>query len=89
VITGVTDIKTGDDLKVFPNPADNYITISNPSNIKIKKIELIDFSGRIVQMWDATECAGNTLNIQHISPGIYLLKAETDAGIKTEKLVVQ
>jgi hypothetical protein len=40
-------------------------------------------------MWDATECAGNTLNIQHISPGIYLLKAETDAGIKTEKLVVQ
>jgi hypothetical protein len=88
VITGVTDIKTGDDLKVFPNPADNYITISNPSNIKIKKIELINFSGRIVQLWNATECAGNTLNIQHISPGVYLLKAETDAGIKTEKLVV-
>jgi hypothetical protein len=89
VITGVTDIKTGDDLKVFPNPADNYITISNPSNIKIKKIELINFSGRIVQLWNATECAGNSLNIQHISPGIYLLKAETYAGIKTEKLVVQ
>ena len=31
---------------------------------------------------------GNSLNIQHISPGVYLLKAETDAGIKTEKLVV-
>lgn len=40
-------------------------------------------------MWDATESTGNTLNIQHISPGVYLLKAETDAGVKTEKLVVQ
>jgi len=40
-------------------------------------------------MWNATECAGNTLNIQHISPGVYLLKAETDTGVKTEKLVVQ
>jgi hypothetical protein len=80
---------TSQEILIFPNPAKNQITIYNPSNIKIKKIELFDFSGRIVQLWDATECAGNTLNIQHISPGIYLLKAETDAGVKTEKLVVQ
>jgi len=74
---------------IYPNPANSYFTISNPSNIKIKKIELIDFSGRIVQMWKAIEWTGKTLNIQHISPGVYLLKAETDVGVKTEKLVVQ
>ena len=89
VITGVSDIKTRNELLIFPNPADTYITISNPSNIKIKKIELFDFSGRIVQLWDANEWTGNSLNIQHISPGVYLLKTETDAWVKTEKLVVQ
>jgi hypothetical protein len=89
VITSVSDIKTRNELLIFPNPSDTYITISNPSNIKIKKIELFDYSGRIVQMWNATECTGNTLNIQHISHGVYLLKAETDAGFKTEKLIVQ
>jgi N-acetylneuraminic acid mutarotase len=89
VITGVSDIKARNKLRIFPNPSDTYITISNPSNIKIKKIELIDFSGRIVQLWKAIECTGNTLNIQHISHGVYLLKAETDAGFKTEKLIVQ
>ena len=77
------------EILIYPNPTKNQITISNPSNIKIKKIELFDFVGRVVQMWNETECAGNMLNIQHISPGVYLLKAETDAGIKTEKLVVQ
>lgn len=89
VITNVSEIKASNDLKVFPNPASFYITISNPSNIKIKKIELVDFLGRVVQIWDANEWTGNKLNIQHISPGIYFLKAKTDNGIKTKKLVVQ
>ena len=88
-ITSSTENKIFNDLKFFPNPAESFITVSNPSNIQIKKIELIDFSGRIVQIWNANECKGNTMNIQNISPGVYLLKAETDAGIKTEKLVVQ
>jgi hypothetical protein len=88
VITGVSEIKVNSNLKFFPNPAESFINVSNPSNLKIKKIELIDFSGRIVQMWNANDCAGNKLNIQNISPGVYLLKAETDAGVKSEKLVV-
>lgn len=75
--------------KLYPNPANNIITISNPSNIKINKIEMFDFSGRVIQQWEAHELEGNQLNIQHILPGIYLLKAATDAGIKIEKLVVQ
>lgn len=76
-------------LQFYPNPAESFISVSNPNKIKIKKTELFDFSGRIIQIWDAAECTGNTLNIQHITPGVYLLKAETDAGVKTEKLVVQ
>ena len=77
------------ELKFFPNPAKNQITISNLSNIPIKTIDLIDFSGRVVQIWEALELAGNTLNIQHIQPGIYLLKATTETGIQTMKLVVE
>ena len=89
VITDVPEIKTNNNLKFFPNPAKSFITISNPSNIKIKKIELFDFSGRVVKIWKIAELEENSLNIQIILPGIYLLKAETEAGVKTEKLVVQ
>lgn len=89
VITGVSEIKSSDDLQFFPNPAASFVTISNPSNISIKTIELTDFSGRVVQTWKAQEMVENTLNIQHIPPGIYLLKATTETGTKTGKLVVQ
>lgn len=76
-------------VEIFPNPAKNQLTISNPSDIQIKKIELIDFSGRIVQRWKAQELGKNTLNIQQIPHGIYLIKATTEAGITTEKFVIQ
>ena len=77
------------ELNIFPNPAKNQLSISNPTNIQIKKIELIDFSGRVVQIWRAQELAENTLDIQHIPPGIYLLKATTEIGVKTGKLLVE
>ena len=82
-------INSNHQFNFFPNPAASFVTISNPSNIPIKKIELTDFSGRVVQTWKMQEVVENTLNIQHIPPGIYLLKAVTEKGIKTGKLVVQ
>lgn len=89
-ITISDEIEMPDDwIRVFPNPAASFVTISNPANIPIKRIELTDFSGRVVQTWKAQEMVENTLNIQHIPPGIYLLKAVTETGIKTGKLVVQ
>ena len=89
VITSVPEIKTSNDLKFFPNPVESFVTISNPSNIPIKTIELTDFSGRVVQTWSVNEAGENKLNIQHIQPGIYLLKAVTKKGITTGKLVVK
>jgi len=50
---------------------------------------MLDFSGRVVQQCEAPELSGNQQNIQHILPGMYMLKAETNAGVKTEKLVVR
>jgi hypothetical protein len=88
--TSVDDYKNIDELlMLYPNPAYNKITISNPSNIKINKIEMFDFSGRVVQLWKVQELVESTLNIQQIQPGIYLLKATTEAGVKTVKLVIQ
>lgn len=73
----------------YPNPTKNSITISNPLNTKIKKIELIDLSGRIVQQWNKVGNGENIFQIKSVFPGMYLLKMETEFGIETEKLVVQ
>jgi hypothetical protein len=76
-------------IKIYPNPAKNQATISNPFNIKIKRIELIDFYGRIIEKWEAQDLHGNVLKFEQVLPGIYLLNVETETGITTEKLIVQ
>lgn len=76
-------------LKTGPNPATDRIIISNPGNIKIRKIEIIDLSGRVVQNWAGLGLRENVLQLKNILPGIYLVKMETDFGVKTEKLVIQ
>lgn len=86
--TSVTDVEFGS-VRIFPNPSKGQIYISNPKNLKIKAIELIDLSGRTIQQWQDFQLTENQLNIQHIPPGVYLLKATTAAGVKTKKLVIQ
>jgi hypothetical protein len=63
--------------------------VSNHLNSEIKRIELFDLSGRVIRQWNRLEFGENVLQIESILPGVYLLKAETEFGINTEKLVVQ
>ncbi len=74
---------------IYPNPATNKISVINPFGTKLVKIELIDFSGRTIQIWDELKSGENVLNIESIKHGIYLLKVETDFGFETEKLIIQ
>ena len=76
-------------LRFYPNPAKNQVNFTNPFGTKIKKIELIDFSGRIVQTWETMELTGKTLNLKNVLPGIYLIKAETEKGTQSEKIIIQ
>ncbi len=76
-------------ISFYPNPATNQITISNPCDIKIKKIEIFDLSGRVAKKWDKWEPEETILKLESFKPGIYLLKIETEPGIITEKLIVE
>ncbi len=89
VVDRVTNFAQNREIIFFPNPVKNKINFSNPLNIKIKKIELIDLSGRTIQQWNDPGFGKQMLQIESVIPGIYLLKIETEFGTETEKLVVQ
>ncbi len=74
---------------IFPNPAQNEVTISVPSNIEIKTVELLELSGRIIQQWSNLKPGDNVIGFDSVLPGIYLIKVKTDLGIITQKLIVR
>lgn len=88
-INSNNDFQKISNISIFPNPAKNNINVSIPYNVKIKKTVIIDLSGRVVQKWYDLEPGENRLKIESVLPGVYLLRMETENGIKTEKLVVQ
>ena len=69
-------------VKVFPNPADDYISINirNPTNTRISVINLL---GQVVHSGNYTQ----ELNISHLLPGVYNLVVEDEMGIEVTKFM--
>jgi len=73
-----------DNVRIFPNPASDMLTVS--SEINIDKIEIFDVSGRLIM---GIEQPDNQLSIAHISSGIYIVNVFTGSGVSSKKVVIQ
>lgn len=88
IATSVEDIAVANSISLFPNPANNVVTISAPQNIT--KINIYDVAGKLV-MGNSFAQAGNiTLNIDALTNGIYILQLHTVKGnVVSKKLIKQ
>lgn len=74
-------------VSVYPNPVENYITISNWGNI-MNDVYLYDLSGILIRHYSP----GNhtiTANIHDIGNGVYLVKVITDKGMSVRRILKQ
>ncbi|MCL5244246.1 carbohydrate-binding protein [Cellulophaga sp. 20_2_10] len=69
---------TNSKVVVFPNPAQNYVTISGIASGK--QIVVFDFTGNVVLKKVARSTA-ETLDISGLRPGTYIIKAEGEKSI--------
>ncbi|MGV3698115.1 T9SS type A sorting domain-containing protein [Flavobacterium sp.] len=72
---------------VFPNPAQNTVTISNSIDAAIGQIDLSDLNGRIIKTIKIANLTETQLNLSDISQGIYMLKIVSDKGTLIKKIV--
>lgn len=71
---------------MYPNPAQNVLTIVAPEKATV---ELIDLPGKTViapLMMNAGE--KRELNIDHLSNGTYLLKVTNSTSVSTQRIVI-
>ena len=75
----IKDIKRDGTLKVFPNPAQDRISINlNKSHPEVEVLELFDTRGKKL-MHQLVPSDGNflELDLRNYDPGLYLLRAGT------------
>jgi hypothetical protein len=76
--TGVSNPKTDDAFKVYPNPATKYITTPNA-----QKVTIIDLNGRLVQEVFNTE----KVDVSTLAKGAYIVKVKVNGFTKIGKLI--
>ncbi|NQX91937.1 MAG: VCBS repeat-containing protein, partial [Flavobacteriales bacterium] len=65
-----------DGLEIFPVPMEQELNIVSDS--PINSVQILDLSGKLVK--EFTQLEGNTINVEDISSGVYILKVLTQKG---------
>ena len=75
------------DISISPNPATNFISISNEKSIGIDAVSITDLNGRIVQKQTFENVSTVDMKISNLAPGVYLMNIFSDQGSITKKIV--
>ena len=75
---------------LYPNPANNKITIANNINLIYESIIYIyDIRGKLMISNTLNNQNSIEIDISSLSKGIYMIKIRTEKGIAIKKLVIQ
>ncbi len=79
-------------LGIFPNPADDYVSIAVSSKVAEEaEVSLITMDGKLVlkgQMQLSTHKSVYNFDVSSIPTGMYIIKVQTHSGAITEKMVI-
>ena len=74
-------------IDVYPVPATDFINVQSYYNTKIEKVNILDFSGRLIESLSNNIHQQNTIRLDYYRSGIYFMVFYTDKGIITKKII--
>ncbi len=81
--TGKPELDYFTDLSIYPNPANDLLTIEGPQK---SAIEILNMHGQTLLAVDNHELL-TTIDLSKLVSGIYLIKAKTDKGVTFYKFI--
>ena len=80
--TSIESVRENENI-IYPNPSNNYIVFKG-NNLKYIRIYNIEGSLILVKILNQN----NTINVEHLDSGMYLVELEDSFGVKTNKKVI-
>ncbi len=72
---------------VSPNPANDFIFVTNSDNILVSGISITDLNGRVVKQNSYTNVSNIQVNVSDLASGIYMMNIVSDKGSVTKKII--
>ncbi len=76
------------DVNIYPNPANDNITISWNSTIRMEQIEMFNVHGKRVRLIQQFESSMLTENVGSLESGMYIVVLKTENGVNVNKLII-
>jgi hypothetical protein len=88
--TGMADIKVAATVNIFPNPNGGIFHVSVTGGETIRQVKVLNLAGNVLYQ-DLPDGSADrkTLNLSHLSKGVYLVEVLTDHNRVNRKLVIQ
>ena len=75
---------------VYPNPTDHELIVELKDNSKVKKVEFIDFNGKLIKPNKVVKNQNRLdINVSNLNNGIYLLNITTDKEVNKVKVIIE
>lgn len=85
--TGVAEQEIEQFAQIYPNPADNHLTIYFPESPEKVLVELRDLNGRIVSSSAEAYPVSMKFDLSAIDPGVYIIRIQTDNNTFIRKII--
>lgn len=87
IILGTDELDETIGIELFPNPTEGLVTLGIDVNAISMKI--VDGKGRVLIEREGLNAGKHSLNLNDLTPGIYLLKINSTEGNFTRKVIVR
>jgi glucosylceramidase len=89
IATSIAHTDAGNDLSYYPNPASSFIHLKSEVTDSYNSIEIYSLNGSILYSQNLKTISNNSINIESLKSGVYLIKLSGNNAIKTEMLIKQ
>uniref|UniRef100_UPI0030D6E163 T9SS type A sorting domain-containing protein n=1 Tax=uncultured Marixanthomonas sp. TaxID=757245 RepID=UPI0030D6E163 len=87
-ILGVGGTDNLDSVQLYPNPANNQVTLGNPSQVNLKEAIIYDLTGRVIRTINLKGMgAQKTIDVTNLASATYLVRISSENGTITKQLI--
>ena len=86
--TGIENVNTNAEINLYPNPANNHLTIALGRNNKKVDVTIADITGKIIYSTTASDTQKIEVNTHDFAEGIYIVQIQTVGFTGTKKIII-
>mgnify|MGYP003142610780 FL=1 len=88
LVLGVGETNFDNGIIVYPNPANNQITLLNRTNSPLTLVQLFDVSGKLIRTINVSNMGAQaTIDLSELASGVYLLQIEGASNSTVKRIV--